>query len=236
MVDSNNNNDKNDNQTQNTEGKLVFELEDEIRELTKLLRLQMDQVKHLESEVSRVYKDYSRLEKSGHWWKYTTFLLAFLMGVYGIYYASVTVHNQTVAASKTEAHSWEVGVYREDMTEEKSTMQASSNAIHDMRTVDQKIYWRCQYGHPYSMEEQLILRWDARGKVINAFMLAPYIFNQDVYNAAKQILKYEQSVKDICTLKSFDDYDNNILILQRNANQLMGQEIEKSKNKIKYIK
>lgn len=191
---------------------------------------------HAEEERQKESEAYKKLQGQGVWWKYGSFVIGILLGVGGMYYASRTIDIQAEEAQAAEYHQRVAMVIKDDLIEKKDMLKQASLAARNYRSVDQEIIRRCKYNHPYSMEEQERIRWDASTGLINAITLAPYVFDESVINRARYFINFENSIKDLCKYPRLEKLDDELLKIQLEMTNAMDKYIKVDEKKLINIK
>jgi hypothetical protein len=191
---------------------------------------------HLEDKEFERQKDHEEREfkrknlRIERWWRVFAIVLA-AAGFYLFWIGSIETEKAT---SQRAANEHTIDLIRADMAEKKKVLDKASIAIGNMRQINYNILLKCKYGHPYSMEEQESMRWAADQKIIDAFALAPYVFNDEVYDKQKELIQFSVSVKDVCAYKG--DYDSKILQLKRDIFNLTNKLVKEDQKKIERLK
>lgn len=180
-----------------------------------------------EKEDAKIKRDEVRNER---FWRLLAILLA-LAAMYWLVWDGSRTRDEN---QKRAAKEHQIDLIREDIKEQKQILQNGGDAISNLRTVYAEILRNCQYGHPFPQEKQDALRREAWQKIVDAFALVPYDFNETVVDKARELVKFDTSIKDLCRYKG--NLDDRILQYKREVFDLANQSLEENKKKIEELK
>jgi len=169
-------------------------------------------------------------ERSERWWKGFFAILALV----GFYFFFVTNIETEKGNTQRAANEHKIDLLREDITEKKQLLKKGSDAIGNMRQVNYEILLRCKYNHPYTQEEQNLLRFTVGEKVIDAFALFPYVFNDEALNKVKELVLFDSGIADICEYKG--NYDVQVRNYKTEIFDLGNKLIKKDEEEIRNLK
>ncbi len=163
---------------------------------------------HLEDKEFERQKEHEEREfkrknlRMERWWRVFAIILA-AAGFYLFWIGSIETEK---ANSVRAVNQHKIDMIQADLKEKKQLLNKAGLALGDLRRVNYDILVRCKYGHPYSLEKQELLRWNANQRMIDAFVMVPYIFNDQVYQKQKELIQFGFNMKDVCAYKgNYDD-------------------------------
>jgi len=174
-------------------------------------------------------KEHMRNER---FWKVLATILA-IGGFYLLFWSGVETAKES---SRRAVNEHQIDLIRQDIAEQKETLQVATEAISHMRSVYAEILRNCEYGHPLSMEKQDEMRREAWQGVVDSLAMIPYTFNEAVLDKGKELIQFDEHIKDLCTYKDKENLDYRLLQYKRGLFDLANQVMEKNKQKIEKLK
>lgn len=186
------------------------------------------------STVAGIFSNVLGTRKKKEFWKTLSFISTTIIAVVGFYMGWLTTIRSNNAIAERDYNQRQERHIEESIKNKIDWMRRNDDAVIDIRATRYFITLRCNYQHPFTPEEQETLRFNARYKAAKTFTGSNFVFNDAVVTKFKELVKFDESVRDVCDPTSPGDEEWWKYLQEINA--LMGESIQADEDKLSKLK